>query len=285
MLLWRRDCTLTSRRSCFCHDFDVLGVDDNQTNSNAICAQRLFLSSLHAAALSKLLLSLFLSPIPSNAHCSLEEEEEEEETGHKFPLRHRYINQSTNTPSRNTELWNLIASSSSSEKSTYLPTCLEDKSFWNGKKESWRSKKSPLNATKHDQKHGILRINNAEILPGREGGRLCKWRSQQKKKHQAKSYYSEPNRGEAIDGNLHRRAVTERNSRGKFWIFAGVRILLQTCWSSGGRRERATSPPVAVPPANGNRQTAKESLTATVVPSQSCFFFFFFAAKFFIFKF
>jgi hypothetical protein len=73
--------------------------------------------------------SLFLSPIPSNAHCSLEEEEEEEETGHKFPLRHRYINQSTNTPSRNTDLWNFLASSSSSEKSTCLPACLEDKSF------------------------------------------------------------------------------------------------------------------------------------------------------------
>jgi hypothetical protein len=71
------------------------------------------------------------------------------------------------------------------------------------------------------------------------------------------------------------------SSRECAFFFRGVGPL-----RSGGRRERATSPPVAVPPANGNRQTAKESLTATVVPSQSCFFFFpFFAAKFFIFKF
>jgi hypothetical protein len=106
--------------------------------------------------------SLFLSPIPSNAHCS--PEEEEEETGHKFPLRHMYINQSINTPSRNTDPWHLLASSSSREKPTRLPACLEDKSFCKGKKESWRSKKSPLNANKARSEHGILRIDNAEIL-------------------------------------------------------------------------------------------------------------------------
>ncbi len=111
--------------------------------------------------------SLFLSPIPSNAHCSLEEEEEE--TGHKFPLRHRYINQSTNTPSRNTDLWNSLASSSSSEKSTCLPACLEDKSFCNGKKESWRSKKSPLNATKHDQNMAFFGSIMQKYYPGGRG--------------------------------------------------------------------------------------------------------------------
>jgi hypothetical protein len=196
--------------------------------------------------------SLFLSPIPSNAHCSLEEEE----TGHKFPLRHRYINQSTNTPSRTTDLWNFLASSSSSEKSTCLPACLEDKSFCNGEKESWRSKKKPQNALNHDQNmafcgsimqkyyRGVGVGENTTqmkiaIVEEASGQKLLLW---------AKS-------GRSNRWKFGRRAVTERNLRGKFessrecaFFFRQVLVLfvLEGGASAQRRRQSPSLPRTAI---------------------------------------
>jgi hypothetical protein len=50
-----------------------------------------------------------------------------------------------------------------------LLACLEDKSFCNGKKESWRSKKSPLNATKHDQNMAFFGPIMQKYYPGGRG--------------------------------------------------------------------------------------------------------------------
>ncbi len=136
-------------------------------------------------------------------------------------------------------------------------------------------KEKPAGCNKPWSEHGILRISKAEILPGRGGWKTMQMKiaieegaSSQKLLFWAKS-------GRSNRWKFARRAVTEKKFAREVWIFAGVRILLQTCWSPSFRREARprTSPPVAVTPANGNRQTAKGKFNgdggakqSTVVP-------------------
>jgi hypothetical protein len=55
-----------------------------------------------------------------------------------------------------------------------------------------------------------------KYYPGGRGGDYANEDRNRRRSIKPKVMNSEPNRKEAIDGNLHRRAVTERNLRGKF---------------------------------------------------------------------
>ncbi len=156
MLVWRRDCTLTSRRSCFCHNCEVPGVDDNQTSSNTIYAQKLFLSSLHAAGLSKLLLSLSLSNSVKRALLARRRRRRNRKQVPSSPQVYQSINPSIlQVGIQICGICFCLLLRMKNQRACLL--AWRTNLSCNGTKESWRWKKSPLNATKHDQNMAFFR--------------------------------------------------------------------------------------------------------------------------------